>query len=62
MWDTNFLLVPASISLCAMPLSVPSSTIRELIMLVGYGSGSGYDVYARVLANQFGRHLAAIRR
>jgi tripartite-type tricarboxylate transporter receptor subunit TctC len=30
---------------------------RTLHMLVGYGSGSGYDVYARVLANQFGRHL-----
>ena len=31
---------------------------HALHMLVGYGSGSGYDVYARVLAKYFGRHLA----
>jgi tripartite-type tricarboxylate transporter receptor subunit TctC len=31
---------------------------HTLHLLVGYGSGSGYDVYARVLAKQFSRHLA----
>ena len=30
---------------------------RTLHILVGYGSGSGYDVYARVLAHHFSPHL-----
>lgn len=30
---------------------------HTLHMLVGYGTGSGYDVYARVLARHFRRHL-----
>lgn len=30
---------------------------KNVTILVGYGTGGGYDVYARVLSRHFGRHL-----
>ena len=30
---------------------------RQLSIIVGYGSGGGYDVYGRLVARHFGRHI-----
>src|SRR6201989_1170812 len=30
---------------------------RQVTLIVGYGTGGGYDVYARLMARHLGRHI-----
>ena len=30
---------------------------RQVTLIVGYGTGGGYDVYARLVARHLGRHI-----
>ncbi len=48
---------------CALPASVQAESVeqfykgRNINLIVGYGPGGGYDVYARHLARHFGRFV-----
>ncbi len=57
-------LITAAISACLLSFSVQADPIsdfytgRTINMMVGFGPGGGYDLYARLLARHLGAHIA----
>ena len=57
----SLMLAAAVFSMCSMPVAAdPVETFyrgRTITLIVGYGPGGGYDVYARHFARHFGKHV-----
>jgi tripartite-type tricarboxylate transporter receptor subunit TctC len=55
------LVVTVGIALCAQPASAQSVADfyrgKTINIIVGFGAGGGYDLYARALARHLGRHI-----
>ena len=57
-------LITAAISACLLSFSVQADPIsdfytgRTINIMVGFGPGGGYDLYARLLARHLGAHIA----
>ena len=49
--------------LCALSAPAQADAVsdfykgKQLTLIVGYGTGGGYDVYARLLAKHLGKHI-----
>jgi tripartite-type tricarboxylate transporter receptor subunit TctC len=55
-WTTLFLLFGLGFSATAQPAEEFYKS-KTVTILVGYGPGGGYDVYARLLSRHMGKHL-----
>ena len=58
-----FLQISCALALMVLPVAAQTSALesfyknRNITLIVGYGTGGGYDVYARHLARHFGRFV-----
>ncbi len=63
MRNSNALCVAAVVCVCSVSASAQTQPVADFFtrknvrMLVGYGPGTGFDVYARAVARHIGRHI-----